>query len=71
MTKTINDIKPKVSGLAQTARAINHITTVFISKYGQKISIKYIGGECVSYESMDKCTNPDCSWFNHSQVGLR
>lgn len=25
---------------------------------------------CNSFESETKCKNPDCSWFNHSQVGL-
>ena len=25
---------------------------------------------CDPRSSMTKCKNPDCSWFNHSQVGL-
>lgn len=27
--------------------------------------------ECDSTKPMNSCKNPDCSWFNHSQVGLR
>lgn len=27
--------------------------------------------KCNSWESEDKCLNPNCSWFNHSMVGMR
>lgn len=26
---------------------------------------------CDSFESQDNCLNPNCSWFNHSMVGMR
>jgi len=26
---------------------------------------------CNDREPMSECVNPDCSWFNHSQVGLQ
>lgn len=64
------DIKPKVTGLAEASRIINNLTSIFVSMGGTKIYIKYIGGECDDRVDPKDCTNPDCSWFNHSQVGL-
>lgn len=64
MTKTISDIKPKVEGLAEAARVINNLTSIFVSMGGKKINIKY--GECDRWGSLRDCTNPDCSIFNHS-----
>lgn len=34
----------------------------------ETITIK--GKTCNAFESEDNCKNPNCSWFNHSQVGL-
>ena len=69
----IQDIKPYTGFNLYFVRCIEPRTRELAKLMGtyKQIEIKYIGGACDSSGSMSKCTNPGCSWFNHSQEGMR